>query len=430
MGTLGLLAIFLICILIHLPMAFSILLSNLVLSVDGGYSIMSNVSGIFTGCDSFTLLAIPFFMLAGNIMCEGGIADRIINFCESLVGHHTGGFGLITIVACFFFAAIAGSAVATIAAIGALMIPMMVSRGYSREYASALAACASTMGPIVPPSVLFIPFCVMAGKSVSTLFAGGLVPGALMGICMGVMNYLICKKEGYVGTGTRKSAKEILHSLKDGWLSLLMPVIILVCIYGGICTPTEVAVIACLYSLFLGLVIYKEITFKDVVKIFVDTASSAASVLIIVGPALVFGRLLAMERVPQALTAWTNSVISSRVVFLIFINLVLLVVGMFMETTSAILILTPLFVPLAASYNVNTYHFGMIMIINLAIGLCTPPMGLCAFTGAKIGNTSFASIFKYLLPLILSLLVALLLVTFVPQLTYFLPHLLGMNMGA
>ena len=143
-----------------------------------------------------------------------------------------------------------------------------------------------------------------------------------------------------------------------------------------------------------------------------------------------FGRLLAMERVPQALTAWTNSVISSRVVFLIFINLVLLVVGMFMETTSAILILTPLFVPLAASYNVNTYHFGMIMIINLAIGLCTPPMGLCAFTGAKIGNTSFASIFKYLLPLILSLLVALLLVTFVPQLTYFLPHLLGMNMGA
>lgn len=378
MGTLGLLAIFLICILIHLPMAFSILLSNLVLSVDGGYSIMSNVSGIFTGCDSFTLLAIPFFMLAGNIMCEGGIADRIINFCESLVGHHTGGFGLITIVACFFFAAIAGSAVATIAAIGALMIPMMVNRGYSREYASALAACASTMGPIVPPSVLFIPFCVMAGKSVSTLFAGGLVPGALMGIC----------------------------------------------------TPTEVAVIACLYSLFLGLVIYKEITFKDVVKIFVDTASSAASVLIIVGPALVFGRLLAMERVPQALTAWTNSVISSRVVFLIFINLVLLVVGMFMETTSAILILTPLFVPLAASYNVNTYHFGMIMIINLAIGLCTPPMGLCAFTGAKIGNTSFASIFKYLLPLILSLLVALLLVTFVPQLTCFLPHLLGMNMGA
>ena len=164
-------------------------------------------------------------------------------------------------------------------------------------------------------------------------------------------------------------------------------------------------------------------------KILTDTASSAASVLIIVGPALMFGRLLAMERLPQALTVWTNSVITSPIVFLIFINLVLLVVGMFMETTSAILILTPLFVPLATSYGINTYHFGMIMIINLAIGLCTPPMGLCAFTGAKIGGVSFASIFTYLVPLILSLLVALTLVTFIPQLTYFLPSLLGMNLG-
>ena len=429
MGTVGLLAIFLICILIHVPMAFSILVSNLLLSVSGGYSITSNVSGVFTGCDSFTLLAIPFFMLAGNIMCEGGIANRIIDFCDGLVGHHTGGFGLITILACFFFAAIAGSAVATIAAIGALMIPMMIRRGYSREYSSALAACASTMGPIVPPSVLFIPFCVMAGKSVSTLFAGGLIPGALMGICMAVANFLICKKEGYVGTDRKKSRKELLHILKDSWLSLLMPLIILYCIYGGVCTPTEVAVIACIYSLILGLFVYKEITIKDVFKILTDTASSAASVLIIVGPALMFGRLLAMERLPQALTVWTNSVITSPIVFLIFINLVLLVVGMFMETTSAILILTPLFVPLATSYGINTYHFGMIMIINLAIGLCTPPMGLCAFTGAKIGGVSFASIFTYLVPLILSLLVALMLVTFIPQLTYFLPSLLGMNLG-
>ena len=429
MGTVGLLAIFLICILIHVPMAFSILVSNLLLSVSGGYSITSNVSGVFTGCDSFTLLAIPFFMLAGNIMCEGGIANRIIDFCDGLVGHHTGGFGLITILACFFFAAIAGSAVATIAAIGALMIPMMIRRGYSREYSSALAACASTMGPIVPPSVLFIPFCVMAGKSVSTLFAGGLIPGALMGICMAVANFLICKKEGYVGTDRKKSRKELLHILKDSWLSLLMPLIILYCIYGGVCTPTEVAVIACIYSLILGLFVYKEITIKDVFKILTDTASSAASVLIIVGPALMFGRLLAMERLPQALTVWTNSVITSPIVFLIFIKLFLLVVGMFMETTSAILILTPLFVPLATSYGINTYHFGMIMIINLAIGLCTPPMGLCAFTGAKIGGVSFASIFTYLVPLILSLLVALTLVTFIPQLTYFLPSLLGMNLG-
>lgn len=184
-----------------------------------------------------------------------------------------------------------------------------------------------------------------------------------------------------------------------------------------------------IYSLFLGLVVYKEITWKDAIKIFTDTVPSAASVMIIVGPALVFGRLLAMERIPQALTTWTTSVISSKIAFLILINLVLLVVGMFMETTSAIVILTPLFVPLANSYGVNTYHFGMIMIINLAIGLCTPPMGLCAFIGAKIGNTTFQGLFKYLLPLILALLIVQGIITFVPEVTYFLPKLMGMRIA-
>lgn len=429
MGALGLLVIFLIAILIHLPIGLSILLSDLVLCLSGGYSLSTVVSGMFTGCDSFTLLAIPFFMLAGNIMCEGGIANRIIRFSEALVGHHTGGFGMITLVACFFFAAIAGSAVATIGAIGALMIPLMVARGYSKDYASALAACASTMGPIVPPSVLFIPFGVMAGVSVSTLFAAGMLPGILMGGCMGIANYLICRKNGYLGTGEKKSIREVGKILCETFLSLLLPVFILVCIYGGICTPTEVAVIAVAYSLFLGLVVYREITVKDAIKIFMDTVPSAASVLIIVGPALVFGRLLAMERIPQLVTAWTTSVITSKFWFLILINIILLVVGMFMETTSAILILTPLFVPLANSYGINTYHFGMIMIINLAIGLCTPPMGLCAFIGAKIGGTTFQGLFKYLIPLTISLLVALMIITFVPEVSFFLPRLMGMRVN-
>lgn len=427
MGAFGLLIVFLVAILIHLPIGISILLSDLVLCLQGGYSLNTVISGMFTGCDSFTLLAIPFFMLAGNIMCEGGIANRIIDFSEALVGHHTGGFGMITLVACFFFAAIAGSAVATIGAIGALMIPLMVGRGYSKEYASALAACASTMGPIVPPSVLFIPFGVMAGVSVSTLFAAGMLPGILMGVSMGIANYLICKKHGYVGTGRKQTAQELLHIFQKTFLSLLLPVVILVCIYGGVCTPTEVAVVAVLYSLFLGLFVYKEITIKDAVRIFVNTVPSAASVLIIVGPALVFGRLLAMERIPQMVTTWTTSVITSKFLFLLLINVILLIVGMFMETTSAIVILTPLFVPLANSYGINTYHFGMIMIINLAIGLCTPPMGLCAFIGAKIGGTSFNGLMKYLIPLIISLLITLMLVTFIPEISFFLPELMGMR---
>ena len=427
MGALGLVIVFLVAILIHIPISMGIILSCLYLCVDGGYAINTVISGTFTGVDSFTLLAIPMFMLCGNIMCKGGIANRIVDFAEALVGHITGGFGMITIVACFFFAAIAGSAVATLGAIGALMIPLMIEKGYHRDYSCALASTASTMGPIVPPSVLFIPFGVMAGISVSTMFAAGMLPGLLMGICMAVCNFFICKKNGFTGTGHRYSFKETMKVLKKTWASLLLPVFILVCIYGGFCTPTEVAVVATVYALILGFFVYKELTIKDCLQVFMDTVPSAASVLIICGPAVVFGRLLALERIPQSLTAWVTSHIGSKIIFLLLINGILLIVGMFMETTSAIMILTPLFVPLANSYGVNTYHFGMIMIVNLAIGLCTPPMGLCAFIGAKMGGTTFSKLFKWLLPLLISLLVALMLITFIPDITYALPELLGMK---
>lgn len=427
MGALGLVIVFLVAILIHIPISMGIILSCLYLCADGGYAINTVISGTFTGVDSFTLLAIPMFMLCGNIMCKGGIANRIVDFAEALVGHITGGFGMITIVACFFFAAIAGSAVATIGAIGALMIPLMIEKGYHRDYSCALASTASTMGPIVPPSVLFIPFGVMAGVSVSTMFAAGMLPGLLMGICMAVANYFICRKNGFTGTGHRYSLKETLQVLKKTWASLLLPVFILVCIYGGFCTPTEVAVVATVYALILGFFVYKELSIKDCLQVFMDTVPSAASVLIICGPAVVFGRLLALERIPQALTAWVTSHIGSKIIFLLLINGILLIVGMFMETTSAIMILTPLFVPLANSYGVNTYHFGMIMIVNLAIGLCTPPMGLCAFIGAKMGGTTFSKLFKWLLPLLVSLLIALLLITFIPDITYVLPELLRMK---
>ncbi len=427
MGALGLLIVFLVAILIHIPISMGIILSCLYLCADGGYAINTVISGTFTGVDSFTLLAIPMFMLCGNIMCKGGIANRIVDFAEALVGHITGGFGMITIVACFFFAAIAGSAVATIGAIGALMIPLMIEKGYHRDYSCALASTASTMGPIVPPSVLFIPFGVMAGVSVSTMFAAGMLPGLLMGICMGVANYFICKKNGFMGTGHKYSFKETAQVLKKTWASLLLPVFILVCIYGGFCTPTEVAVVATVYALILGFFVYKELSIKDCIQVFMDTVPSAASVLIICGPAVVFGRLLALERIPQSLTAWVTSHIGSKIVFLLLINGILLIVGMFMETTSAIMILTPLFVPLANSYGVNTYHFGMIMIVNLAIGLCTPPMGLCAFIGAKMGGTTFSKLFKWLIPLLISLLIALMLITFIPDITYVLPELLGMK---
>ena len=421
-----LLGLFAVCLVLRMPISMSIMVGCVALCLAGGfYNMEFFISGVLNASDSFPLLAIPFFMLAGNIMCAGGIANRLVKVAETVVGHFTGGMGLITIVACFMFAAIAGSAVATIAAIGAMMIPMMIDKGYEREYSSALAACASTMGPIVPPSVLFITYGVIANVSVSTMFIAGAIPGAIMGSALAIVNYVISRKNGFKGTGRRATAKEIGAALWDAKLSLLMPVIILGFIYGGIVTPTEGATVSVIYSLIVSVFIYKEMKFRDIVPVFLNTVSGAGSIMIIVAPAIIFGRLMAMERIPQFISDFLTAQIASPVVFALFVNIVLLVVGMFMETTSSILILSPIFVPLAAKYGFSPLHFGMFMIINLTIGLCTPPVGLCCFISAKIGGVTFQSLFKYLLCFVAALLTCLLLITYIPELTLFLPRLLG-----
>lgn len=421
-----LLGLFAFCLVIKMPISMSIMVGCVALCLAGGfYNMEFFISGVLNASDSFPLMAIPFFMLAGNIMCAGGIANRLVKVAENVVGHFTGGMGLITILACFMFAAIAGSAVATIAAIGAMMIPMMIEKGYEREYSSALAACASTMGPIVPPSVLFITYGVIANVSVSTMFIAGAIPGAIMGGSLAVVNYFISKKKGFKGTGKQATLKEIGAALWDAKLSLLMPFIILGAIYGGVATPTEVAAVSVVYSLIVSVFIYKEMTFSDIVPVFLTTVSGAASIMIIVAPAIIFGRLMAMERIPQFISDFMTAQIVSPIVFALFVNIVLLIVGMFMETTSSILILSPIFVPLAVAYGFSPMHFGMFMIINLTIGLCTPPVGLCCFISAKIGGVTFQSLFGYLMFFVGALIVCLMLITFIPELTNFLPRILG-----
>ena len=363
-----------------------------------------------------------------------------MRFANSIIGRLRGAVGAVTIVTCMLFGAITGSSLATITGIGGMMLPEMEKAGYSKEYSTGLISACGFLGILIPPSIPGILYAMMAGENLMKVWLCTIMPGIMLGICYIAINFFTYGRKEQKAKVTQGPFQLVPYVKNIGvqtWKSLsalLMPVIIFYGIYGGIFTPTEAGAVAVAYGLLVGWVInpifLKKKPEVSIVKLLSEGAISSATIAMLNTFATIAGIMITQTRIPAILTEAMFSITHSQTVFLLILNVLLIIVGMFMETTSAILILTPLFVPLAASYNVNTYHFGMIMIINLAIGLCTPPMGLCAFTGAKIGNTSFASIFKYLLPLILSLLVALLLVTFVPQLTYFLPHLLGMNMGA
>ncbi len=382
------------------------------------------VQRLFTAVDSFPILAVPLFMIAGNLMEAGGISKRLIDFCDALIGGVTGGLAMAAVLTCMFFAAISGSGPATVAAIGGIMIPSMVEQGYDRAFSAAVMAVAGAIGVIIPPSIPMVNFGVVGGVSISTLFAAGFGPGILVGVSLMIVCYFTAKKHGY-GVKRKFSFTHVLSTFKSAFWALLMPFIILGGIYGGIFTPTEAAGIAVGYGLIVGLFIYREMKVTDLPRLFMEAAKSTAMVMMIIGTSSGFSWLLTAERIPDAIAAGILGLTQSKIAVLMLINVLLLIVGCLMETQAAIIILTPIFLPIVTELGVNPVHFGIIMVVNLAIGMSTPPLGVNLFVACGVAKITIEQIIKAIVWLLVANIIALLLVTYIEPVSMFIPNLLG-----
>ena len=378
-----------------------------------------------TSLCSFPLLAVPFFMLTGSLMETGGLSKRLVAVGEALVGRFTGGLAIVTIICCLFFGAISGSAPATVAAIGGIMIPAMVQRNYSKEYATGLSAVAGGLGVIIPPSIPFVFYGLSTNLSIGTLFVAGVIPGCIVAACLIFVSNIICKKRDYKGNGEPFSFKKLLVAVWDAKWALLVPVIILGGIYGGVFTPTEAAVVSCVYGIIVGKFIYKELKWKDIPKIFVENGVLFGSVAITIATATALGTVFSMLQVPATLAKAIAAISTNKYVILLLINLFLLVVGMCMDTGAAILILAPVLYQVILPLGIDPIHFGVIMVINLAIGMVTPPVAINLFVASGMTGVPTMKIAKEALPFIFAFLFALVVIVLVPELSTWLPSLLA-----
>ena len=378
-------------------------------------SLTTMSTACLSGLDSFPLMAIPFFMLAGNLMKSGGISRRILDFADAVVGWVTGSVGMVTVVASMFFAALSGSSPATVTAIGGITIPEMKEEGYDPAYATAITAAAGTIGVIIPPSIPFVIYGVAAQCSISDLFLAGIIPGILIGVVLMIVNYVTAKKHGF-GHTKKFHAGHLLRTLGDSIWALLVPVIILGGIYGGIFTPTESGVAAIVYSIFVGVFIYHELDLKSILEAFKETALINGQTTFLVGISMAFARFLTMSQVPGTLAKGILG-ISNPIAILLVINLFLLVVGCFIDNISSTVILTPILLPIVAGIGMSPIQFGIVMTVNLAIGFITPPYGCNLFFASAISNVSVVDIAKKILPMIGVMLIVLMALTFIPALS-------------
>lgn len=378
-------------------------------------SLTTMSTACLSGLDSFPLMAIPFFMLAGNLMKSGGISRRILDFADAVVGWITGSVGMVTIVASMFFAALSGSSPATVTAIGGITIPEMKKEGYDPAYATAITAAAGTIGVIIPPSIPFVIYGVAAQCSISDLFLAGVIPGILIGLVLMAVNYVTAKKHSY-GSKKKFDTKHLLHTFADSIWALLVPVIILGGIYGGIFTPTESAVAAIIYSIIIGVFVYHELDLKSILEAFKETALINGQTTFLVGISMAFARFLTMSQVPTTL-AKSILGISNPIAILLVINLFLLVVGCFIDNISSTVILTPILLPIVTGIGMSPVQFGIVMTVNLAIGFITPPYGCNLFFASAISGVSVVDISKKIIPMIGVMLIVLMALTFIPALS-------------
>lgn len=379
----------------------------------------------FTALDSFPLLAIPFFMLAGVLMGKAGVSRRLLTLATMLVGWMVGGLAMVTVVTCMFFAAISGSGPATVAAIGSFMIPSMKAKQYDEGFAAALTAASGSIGVIIPPSIPFVMYGVIGGVSIGSMFLAGIIPGIIIGLGLMVVSFLIAKKKDYKpDTSIDYSFKAVLKAIYDAKWALLIPVIILGGIYGGIFSPTEAAVVAVVYATLIGIFVHKELSMKDIYECIRESIVINATTMIIVGLSISFAYIMTLEQIPNSIAGFITDLSSNPLVILLVINLILLVVGMFIDTISALVVLTPILLPIVTAVGIDPIHFGVILVANLAIGFITPPLGVNLFVASSIGNVKIERIVSAILPFLLSMLITLFLITYIPVLSTWLPGLL------
>ncbi|MGY8792122.1 MAG: TRAP transporter large permease [Gammaproteobacteria bacterium] len=418
---------FIFFIAIGTPVAWSIAISSLltiVVSIPVLPAVTTISQRMATGLDSFALLAIPFFILSGQLMTHGGIADRLIGFAKTIVGAFPGGLALINIIAAMLMGAIAGSAMASASAMGSILGPEMEKEGYAKEYGAAVNITSATIGLIIPPSnVLIVYSLASGGVSIAALFLAGYIPGILTGLFLMIVAGVWAKKHNYKTFG-RSSFKQVIKAFIIALPSLLLLFIVIGGIVGGFFTATEASAIAVLYTLILGFV-YKEIKIDDIPKILLESAKTSAVVMLLIAASMSMSWIMSYENIPQNLSDFLLNISDNKIIILLIINFLLLFVGIFMDMTPAVLIFTPIFLPVVTTLGIDPVQFGIMMVLNLCIGLCTPPVGSVLFVGIGIAKTSIEKVIRPLLPMFFAMILSLILITFIPQITLWLPKAFG-----
>ena len=415
--------VLIIALVVNVPVGIAIGVSSLAaVLADGRLSSTYIVQQLVTSADSFPLMAIPLFILAGELMSAGGVSKRILNVCNVFFGRITGGLAIVTVIVCMFFAAVSGSGPATVAAVGSMVVPTMLEKGYSKSFTLALIATAGSIGVVIPPSIPMVIYGVSTSTSISGMFMAGFLPGILIGIGLIICCYFYCKKQGWKGDDRRYTVKEKLAAVWDAKWALINPVIILGGIYAGIFTPTEAAAVAAVYAFICGTFIHRELNIKNIFDPIAASCSTTGTTMVIIGCATAFTKILTIQRIPDMITKGISGLTTNSVLILLLINLLLLIVGCFMDTTPAMMVLSPILLPIALSIGMNPIHFGVIMVVNLAIGFITPPLGINLFVAAKVGREPLETVTSGIMRFMVVMLICLMLITFIPAISMLIPN--------
>jgi len=415
-----------ILLILRVPIGFCLMLSSfayILVTGDISFSIMTQ--RLEAGAEQFTLLAVPFFIMAGKLMNAGGITDRIFNFARAIVGHIPGGLGHANVLASIFFSGMSGAAVADAGGLGSIEIDAMKKDGYTARFSGAVTAASSTIGPIIPPSIPIIVYAVFAETSVAALFAAGVIPGLLMGLALMIMIYIYSIRFNYP-KHPRANLKQLYGKFTAAIPPLITPLILVGGILGGVFTPTEAGAVAALYALFLGMVVYRTVNLKKIWEVFLDSSYTTATVMLIVIAASLFGWVLTLERIPVIAGSFILSLTQNKIIILLITNLFLFFVGCFLEPVAAMIILIPVFLPICQQLGINLVHFGIIMVLNLMIGLLTPPVGLVLYVIADIAKIPFEEVVRATLPFLIPLIAVLFLLTYWPNIVLILPRLMNL----